>query len=580
MKVFGIHIIDLIVVFVYFFIILYIGVFIGSKKTKNLGDFFIAGSKWGGLVTFIFVFASSLAGNEAVVVSGKSYEVGLSGVWYWWGFLFATPVYYLFSTYYRRARVYNLAEFFELRFGRNAAALYSILASLVTIFFMGIILLAVGKILAGITMFPLQLCIWSMVMIVSAYVFSGGMMSALITNILQGLIIITALGFILLPFIWKDAGGMNALRNLPKSTWDFTSEGMPFINVTALNVSAIIGGIAGPWMLPWLAVSKNEYAARQCAWGHLGKRIATLVFTLYGIFFAISLPGLSDPESSFGLAVSKVIPEGYGLIGIIIAGFFAAGMSSIDSYATTSSSMAIDFFYRKIIAPGKKNNHYFRRSRYWAVFSILLAAVSTLFINSLAEYVKIWLSLLSFLGVPIFFGIIWRKANRRGLWLAFGSGSISYLLINFLLTGEGRLFENSDLALPYSIFIPTGLAIAFMFWGSLKGDPESNILLNKFYLIMYTPVGKESRLIDAGISLPALTDTPEIKIRKHILKPEVINKYYFEGAENKIFGADSKIELRREPENHGYFSGFIKITLACIFLIIFTWLLTRILFVW
>jgi Na+/proline symporter len=108
MKILGVHWLDFTIVVAYFAIILYIGVFQGSKRTRTLGDFFVAGGKWGPVVSFIFIFASAIAGNEAVVVGGQAYDSGLSGVWYWWSFLFATPVYFPFCTYFRRARVYNV----------------------------------------------------------------------------------------------------------------------------------------------------------------------------------------------------------------------------------------------------------------------------------------------------------------------------------------------------------------------------------------------------------------------------------------------------------------------------------------
>lgn len=394
MEIFGIHIVDHLVLAIYFGLVIFLGVFIGGKRTKNLCDFYVAGGKWGALVSFIFVFASALAGNEAVVVSGKAYHVGLSGVWYWWSFLFATPVYYLFCTYFQRARVYNMAEFFEMRYGTYAAALYSVLATIVSILFIGIILLAVGKVLVGVTSIPLQACIWTIVLVVGAYVFSGGMMSALLTGLLQGVMCIVVLGFVMLPFVWREAGGFAALRALPTETWDFTSEGMPLVNVVALNISAIVGGIAGPWMLPWIAVSKDERAAVQCSWGHFGKRVATVVFTFYGILFAIFLPNLADPEKAWGIAISTILPAGVGVVGILIASFFAAAMSSVDSYATTSSAMAVDYFYRKILRPGRSMRHYLNIGRCWAVLSIVLGALLTLYIDSIADLVKIWIALL------------------------------------------------------------------------------------------------------------------------------------------------------------------------------------------
>ncbi len=473
-----------------------------------------------------------------------------------------------------------MAEFFEMRYGTYAAALYSVLATIVSILFIGIILLAVGKVLVGVTSFPLQACIWTIVLVVGAYVFSGGMMSALLTGLLQGVMCIVVLGFVMLPFVWREAGGFAALRALPTETWDFTSEGMPLVNVVALNISAIVGGIAGPWMLPWIAVSKDERAAVQCSWGHFGKRVATVVFTFYGILFAIFLPNLADPEKAWGIAISTILPAGVGVVGILIASFFAAAMSSVDSYATTSSAMAVDYFYRKILRPGRSMRHYLNIGRCWAVLSIVLGALLTLYIDSIADLVKIWIALLSFLGVPIFFGVAWRRANRLGMWLALCIGTVAYLVIMVFMTGEGRYFENHDAALRWGVFLPTGLAFVGMYIGSLAGKQENPTLLKRFYVIMSTPVGQEQRLVDAGISLPALVDAGLAEEGPEQIRSDVLEKLYRDDSQHKVFGADSLIELRREPTLPWYFPGFVKITLACISLIFVTWLITRVLFVW
>ena len=132
-MVFGLHPLDFTAIAAYFIIVTYLGVVVGKRKTKTLADYFIAGGRWGRVVSFIFVFASAVGGAEAVVVGAGAYRSGLSGVWYWWGSLFATPVYFLFSTIYKRSRVFNLAEFFEMRYGKHVAMLYAVLGTLVCV---------------------------------------------------------------------------------------------------------------------------------------------------------------------------------------------------------------------------------------------------------------------------------------------------------------------------------------------------------------------------------------------------------------------------------------------------------------
>jgi Na+/proline symporter len=573
MQFLGLHALDWCVLLVYFVIIIYLGVIVGAQKTKNLGDFFVAGGKWGSLVSFIFVFASALAGNEAVVVSGRAYSSGLSGVWLWWNFLFATPIYFLFATYYRRARVYNLAEFLEMRYGSRVAALYAVVAGVICLLFIGTFLLAVAKILSGLMGVPVHYCIWTISLIVAAYVFAGGMMSTLLTDLLQGLMCLFILGFLMLPYLWSAAGGLETLRDLPASTWNFTGPGMGLSKVLALNLSALAGGIAAPWIYNWIAISKNERAATQCAWAHLWKRTVTLMFALYGILFFVLQPDLSDPELAWGTVMKTVLPV--GAIGLMIASFFAAAMSSAATYATTSAAMLVDYCCRRVIAPSLPRSQYLLWARIWTAFSVILAATSTHFITGIMQYIDYSLSLLCFLGIPIYFGIVWRKANQTGMWLSLllGIGAFLTILIN-----ESRWFVTADDAFAARVFVSTGLALLGMIVGTFFGPAEDREKLNRFFVIMNTPIGQEQRLVAAGIQLPALVDAGLMPDAVERLDSAELEKLYQADTQQKIFGPTSSIELRREKLGW-YMPGFFSVTFQCVALVVLTWVGTRLLFV-
>ena len=111
------HPLDLAVLAAYFLVVTFLGVVVGKRQTRNLRDFFTAGGKWGSLVAFIYVFASAVGGAEAVVVGGAAYRSGLSGVWLWFAGGLGLIIYYIFAPIYKRVRVFNLAEVFEMRFG-------------------------------------------------------------------------------------------------------------------------------------------------------------------------------------------------------------------------------------------------------------------------------------------------------------------------------------------------------------------------------------------------------------------------------------------------------------------------------
>jgi len=583
-MVLGVHWLDFSIVMAYFAIILYIGVFQGGKRTKTLGDFFVAGGKWGPLVSFIFIFASAIAGNEAVVVGGQAYESGLSGVWYWWSFLFATPIYFLFSTYYKRARVYNISEFFEMRYDKYSSALYSLVAGIICILFIGMFVLAIAKILAGLMTLNQSQCVWIIAIIVGSYVFSGGMMATLLTDILQGLMCLFILSFIMLPFLWVRAGGWVALQQYSAAhpeIWNLVDpEKMTIWTILALNVSAMVGGIAAPWIYNWISVSKNEQAATQCGWAHLWKRIVTLLFAIYGILFAIYKPGLADPESSWGVVMNEILP--IGVLGLLIASFFAAAMSSAGTFATTSSALYANYLYRKIAFPGKSLKHYLTAGRIWAVASIVVAAMSTEYIPSIKQYVKLSLTLLSFLGVPIFFGIIWRRANRTGMWLSLTFSIATYITVVIVVMSKLHIgfIEAINPAFEKAVFFSTSMSLLGMFIGSLVGKSDDLVKIKRFHVIMHTPIGEETRLVEAGIRLPALIDAGLVEDGTEELNVEVVEKLYNQDSKDKFFGPESSIEIRREPKLPWYYPGFFRITGACFLLVFITWLITKILFVW
>ena len=583
-MILGIHWLDFAIVIVYFGIVLYIGIYQGVKRTKSLGDFFIAGGKWGSLVSFIFIFASAIAGNEAVVVGGQAYESGLSGVWYWWSFLFATPVYYLFATYFRRSRVFNISEFLEMRYDRHVSSLYSIVATVICILFIGMILLAIAKVMAGLTTLQPQHCVWIITVIVSSYVFSGGMMSALLTDILQGLMCLFILSFIMLPFLWINAGGWDSLVEYSAAhpdIWNLVDpERMTIWTVLALNLSALVGGIAAPWIFNWISVSKNEKAATQCAWGHLWKRLVTLMFAIYGILFAIYRPGLEDPELAWGIVMGEILPV--GVLGLLIASFFAAAMSSADTFAITSSAVGVDYLYRKTVRPGKKQAHYLKAARIWAVCSIIIAAISTYNLSSIGDYVKLSLTLLSFLGIPIYFGVVWRRANCTGMWLSIGGGIATYIAVvsTTMVRSNLGFVAAIDPAFEQAVFLSTGVGLVCMVAGTLLGKPSDPLKVKRFHVILNTPVGREERLIKAGIKLSALVDAGLMPDTQEEMNAAEVEKMYAEDSKDKIFGADSTIELRNEPDLQWYYPGFAKIVIACILLVVVTWFVTKLLFVW
>lgn len=571
---------DAVIVALYFVVIAWLGLVVGRKKTGNLADFYVAGGNWGPLVSFIFVFASALAGNEAVVVSGQAYHSGLSGVWYWWSFLIVTPVYYLFAICYKRARVFNLAEYIEMRFSAGPASLFALLAGPLAILLCGTFLLAVGKILSGLTGIEVQGYVWSVAILVGLYVAAGGMMSTVLTDIVQGVMCLVFLSFMLLPFLFTEAGGWESFslhaRQNPE-LWQLTDAKMGPDSVFCLNLAALAGGIAYPSIFNWIAISKDEITATQCGWGHLWKRVITLVFALYGILFAILLPGLSDGEMAWGRVMDNVLPMGFK--GLLVASFFAAVMSSAAASATTSSAMLVDYFYKKRIHPNATLAEMMNASRIWSGLAVLFAALSTLFISNIKDYIFLFMNLLSFMGIPILAGTFWHKPNVASAWLSLAGGVFGYLVSNVWMMQSLDIgwLEAIQQAFVPNVLISVASALLGLLVGTYFFKKPDRRQLERFFAILVTPIGREQDLALAGIQLPLMENRGIASIENPTRIP---GEVYQSFSGNKWLGRESAWEFRSYPELKGFYKGFIWLCAACVALVLVTWLVPKWLFVW
>lgn len=86
--------------------------------------------------------------------------------------------------------------------------------------------------------------------------------------------------------------------------------------------------------------------------------------------------GMSDvkPDDAFVLLLSKVVPAGYGLLGLILAGFTGAVFSSIYAMLNSASTIASVDIYRRYIHPGADDRRMVRVGRSSVAMLTLLAA--------------------------------------------------------------------------------------------------------------------------------------------------------------------------------------------------------------
>lgn len=264
----------------------------------------------------------------------------------------------------RNSGVMTIPELFEQRFGpriRWAAGLVIVLGGLLN---MGVFLRTGGEflvIVCGFDVRYLEITMTVLLLAVAAYTILGGMLSVLITDFLQfvvmsvGMIAVTVM--ILVQVGWErliaavqehhGAGGFNPIIH-PDMGWPY------IVFNLLLNTAAC---------LTWQAVIARILASKDA-------RTGQRVFTGTAFFFVcrFMIPGLWGIAALAMLTPAEVggntlhaMPKflstflPMGMIGILVAAMLAADMSTDSSYMLTWGSV----IYNDLLAP-------FRRNRLWS----------------------------------------------------------------------------------------------------------------------------------------------------------------------------------------------------------------------
>jgi len=492
--VFGITLIDWIVLAAYFVIIAGIGLWT-YKKVKSSADFFMGNRRFGKILMIAQAFGVGTHTDQPVSVSGASYTTGLAGIWYQWVWMFSTPFFWIIAPIYRRLRYITMADFFKERYGSALAILFTIMGMVYFSMDIGIILKGTGITIEGLTgsaMLQEEIIIISTVLFV-IYGLAGGLVAAALTDLIQG-VLIMVLSFILIPFAINAAGGMSAIHaGLPEYMFSLVApHEVTLFFITMIVINGLLGIVVQPHHMAIGGAGKTEIACRTgWTYGTFLKRVATMGWAFVGVFAAFLYPGLGfeDRELAFGLAARNLLPV--GLVGLMIAAMIAAVMSTCDAFMVHASALFTRNFYLPYINPDASDKKLLQVARISSGVVVIGGVIFAYTFSSVIQgLMEVW-KVTAYLGVAFWFGVVWKKANRYG-------AMSSALVMACVAIYTGNIL-NWPLENQIALYIPVGIFIMYAVSRFTRPEPQEN--LRKFYMLLDTPVGKEQKLRDANVEI-------------------------------------------------------------------------------
>lgn len=429
------------IVAVYLAITIAIGVW-ATRRTKNAGDFFVAGRNLGMLVVALAVFTSIQSGFGVLGGTGLTFESGLGGFVTAIGF--AAPLGFILAWFLVAKRmwrlanlgeVYTLGDVVERRYNsRGARGWIAIAITLGVIGYLGVQVQATGFIMSAI--FDIEQGTGAVIglLILGLYAVGGGTIAAVYTDLFQGIILVGVSAAVVFLAINAGGGLLNITETLQNSDPALAS---PFGTVPALAIACNIflfslGAAGQPQLLTKFLMIRDS---KELRWGALVSAVAYLLTMLLvaGVgLTALSLsvqgnfPALDSPDQSLTTFFVQFTPP--VLAGLGLAAILSAIMSTGDAFLNLGAASLIRDIPRSL-------NFRVRNELLWSrLVVVVLLVVSMMFSFYLDTLVALlgvfgWGTFAASIFPAVVLGLVWPRATRQGAIASIIVG----LVLNFVL---------------------------------------------------------------------------------------------------------------------------------------------------
>src|SRR5436853_1476900 len=241
--------VDYLVMAVYFAAVLAVG-WLLRRLMRTSTDFFLSGRSLPPWVTGLAFISANLGAQEVLGMGASGAKYGIStSHFYWIGAIPAMIFVGVFMMpFYYGSRARSVPEYLRLRFDEKTRGFNAVSFAVMTVFSSGISMYAMAKLTQTLHVFdaPIQRLglplswvfhagIIFSALVVLAYIFLGGLSSAIYNEVLQFFLIVA--GF--LPLVWlglKNVGGWHGIVAKLPPTYTHSWVGMAHPNTNRLGV--------------------------------------------------------------------------------------------------------------------------------------------------------------------------------------------------------------------------------------------------------------------------------------------------------------------------------------------------------
>jgi SSS family solute:Na+ symporter len=461
----ALKIIDWAIIGAYFVFTIWLGSYFSKRQTSSQ-RFFLGDRKLPGWAIGMSIFATIISSWAFLALPGKSFKDDMQYL------LTIAPipltvliaVFFIIPVFRQKIRL-SAYEYLERRFGLIARFYGNIVFISGHFFKMGMVLFLLCLAIEGATGWGENYLTYLIIIVgivTIFYTFFGGIEGVVWTHVIQGFLLLGGgvIGLLFLLFASRlgptdmlatayDAGKFKL------TNFDFDWNRLSVWMLLCVGFTHYLARYATDQTVVqrYLLAPSNKQASRSLWVSVILLGIVWVVFMFIGILLWVYYevePGLlpaavrDKPDQVFAYFIGHQIPA--GVTGLILAGVFAAAMSTLSSDLNSLASVLTDDFYEKLAraATDKKRLFFSRLSVIVAGIGAIFLAIAMRRVKSMVETFFIFTSIMGGGMIGMFFlGLLTRRCSKKGLYVG--------LVIGVTLIAWATITNNPKLLSPSTL---------------------------------------------------------------------------------------------------------------------------------
>jgi SSS family solute:Na+ symporter len=512
---------DYALIALYFGIVIFVGWY-SARKNRNTDDYFKGGGKVPWFLAGVSNWVSGFSAFMFVAAAGFTYRNGLGAAVVFtvatWAYLVGA---FYFAARWRRARINSPLEFLTRRYSSSTTYFYTVTAIVPQIIGIGqglyilciFVATALGfaggeHLILGITFSGLELTMIGIGIVMIVYTVIGGLWAAVLSDAVQGVIILVTT-LLIMPVTFLHLGGGDGLlagfgrlwRDAPAGYFGLNGQtGQPLF-LLSYAAACMLGYNVAWWQVQRYQSVPDERSARKMALLCAGLSLfGPLLWILPVMGARIIFPDMAalwpqfaaPEEASFVSLAMLLLP--HGLIGFVVAAILSATLGQAsDGFNWLAATTTRDVYVplRKKAGLGiPSEQHQMRVAQVTMLVIGVLGIVSALFIAKTGGAFDFGLKYYSLTGpgfmMPVLLGMIYRKTPW---WSGMASCIAAFVAAFGLMAAD---------AFPQHVYERNVL--------SAIGAATLVFVISAFFYRADDPRSAECRRFDADLKTPVPVD--------------------------------------------------------------------------